>query len=278
MGPGDEPDRSWMLAVIAVIAAAAIVIAVLLAVDAFGDDDASSSPSTIPSASTSIPTSTSAAPATSAPTTTPPQTSAPPTSAPATSAPPTTAPPVDQARNAIFPTPGMETTYTDPETATREFALAIGYADPVTGEFRAGDNRSGEVELRAADGTPPSIVFVRQLDDRDNWYVIGAATENIEVDTPETLEVVTSPLEVAGNARAFEGTVEVLLTADDEDDPLVESFVTGSGGPELGPFEGSFEFEPPDADAGALLFLSRSSEDGSVLEVSGLRVFFEEDA
>jgi hypothetical protein len=170
----------------------------------------------------------------------------------------------------------METTYTEPEIAAREFALAIGYSDPVTGEFQAGDSRSGEVELRAADGTPPSIVFVRQLDDRGGWYVIGAATESIEVDTPETLEVVTSPLEVAGSARAFEGTVAVLLTADDQDDPLVESFVTGSGGLELGPFEGSFEFESPDADGGALLFLSRSSEDGSVIEVSALRVFFDE--
>jgi Immunoglobulin-like domain of bacterial spore germination len=170
----------------------------------------------------------------------------------------------------------METTYTDPETAAREFALSIGYADPVTGEFRAGDSRSGEVELRAADNTPPSVVFVRQLDDRGSWYVIGAATENIDVATPETLEVITSPLEVAGTALAFEGTVDVVLTADDQDDPLVESFVTGSGGPEPGPFEGSFEFESPDADGGALMFLSRSSEDGSVLEVTALRVFFDD--
>lgn len=289
----DEPDpgRSWLFALAAVVAATAVVVAVLIVVDAFGDDDDASSPSTTqaatqPSASTSAPTSTAApattvpatnAPTTTAPAATAPATTAPATTAPATTAPATTAPPVEQVRGAIFPTPGMETSYTDPEIAAREFAVAVGYADPVAGDFRAGDSRSGEVEIRAAAGSPPSIVFVRQLDDRGGWYVIGAATENVVVDTPDALDVLTSPLEVAGSALAFEGTVEVLLTADDVEDPLVESFVTGSGGPEPGPFEGSFEFDPPDAEGGALLFLSRSSEDGSVLEVSALRVFFHDE-
>jgi hypothetical protein len=169
----------------------------------------------------------------------------------------------------------MDVSYDDPVEAAREFALAIGFADPVTGDFMAGDGQSGEVEVRAVESSPPSVVFVRQLDDEGGWYVLGATTESIEVDAPEAHEVVTSPLIVAGRARAFEGTVEVLLRADDVDDPLVEDFVTGSGGPDLGPFEGSFDFEPPDVEGGALLFLSRSSEDGSVIEVDALRVFFE---
>ncbi len=176
---------------------------------------------------------------------------------------------------AIWPWVDSELRFTDPVEAAESFAFDyVEFDDPVVGEFQAGDSRSGEVEVRPFEGGPVTVVFVRQVSSDNSWWVIGAATESIVVDTPQALSVIGSPVTVSGAARAFEGTVYVEIRADDDLTNPFEEFVTGSGGPDLGDFEETFTWEAPASGGGAMLFLSLSSEDDSVLEVSAIRVFF----
>ena len=150
----------------------------------------------------------------------------------------------------------------------------LGFIDPVVGEFQAGDSRSGEVVVAAGTVGPTTVVFVRQLTSDDTWWVLGAAGQNITVEQPEWGEVVDSPLTISGTASAFEGTVDVELRADGNGEAIYAGFVTGSGSPEPGPYEATIEFTSPRNGGGALVLLSRSPEDGRVVEASALRIFF----
>lgn len=278
----EPPKRGVKTVVILVLVFLALVVTVLLLVDAFGDDDEAdlvSTESTVPASSSVAPSSTT--PATTAPPTTAPATTTPATTAPpATTQPATTAPvvtvPIPAVTEAVWPFADSDVRYTDPVEAARGFAVDyVGFTDPIVGEFQAGDNRSGEVEVRSFENGPATVVLVRQITDDDTWWVLGSATENIVVEQPEALSTVTSPLTVSGEARAFEGTVDVELRGDGLDEPLASGFVTGSGGPDLGPFEGTFEFDQPDVFAGALVLFTLSAEDGSVVEASVMRVLFD---
>jgi hypothetical protein len=262
----------------------AVVIALVAALFLISDDDESGdvAPST-EAGTTTEPVDTTAAGETSVPETTAsattevPDTVAPATSEPGTSEPGTSAvPPLPEAtRTAVWPWVDTDTRYEDPVEAATGFATDfLGFEGPLAGEFMAGDNRSGEVELRAFDGGPPTVVFVRQLTADDSWWILGAASENITIDEPETWDEVVSPLTVSGTASAFEGTVDVELRADGNGEPILNGFVTGSGGPEPGPYSETFEFTSPGETGGALVMLSRSSEDGSVIEASAIRIFY----
>ena len=278
-----DHDRRWHRALLTVIAAGVVVIAAVLLIDLVRDtDDEISSPTTasivtVPPGGTmvidpSTTDDTTTVPATTEPatTTTEPATT---TTEPATTT--TTDPVAQELRNAIYPTPAMSVTYDDPVAVVRDFVTNyVGFTEPLVSEFMAGDSRSGEVNVMAGDVGPITTVFVRQLGDSDSWSVIGAATANIVVDEPQVLDVVTSPLDLIGAARAFEGTVNVELRADDITDPLYEGFVTGSGGPDPGEFESTIEFVSPGEQGGALLFVTYSPRDGTVTEAGALRVFF----
>jgi hypothetical protein len=77
-----------------------------------------------------------------------------------------------------------------------------------------------------------------------------------------------------GQGRAFEGTINVEVRQDGQvaaDQPLGESFVTG-GGTEILPFSGVVRFTPPTDDAGAVLFLEFSADDGSPILATVVRV------
>jgi hypothetical protein len=278
-----EGERRWRhmtLSVIAVACAVIAVVAVVLLVDVLRGSDEISAP-TNPTTTEPGPTT----PTTTEPagTTEPPTTVAPTTMSP-TTIPPTTAgattvpvPPIEQLAHAIYPTSAMNVRFDDPVEAVRAFASGfVGFSNPVVGEFMAGDNRSGEVEVMAGGIGPVTTVFVRQLGPDDSWFVIGAATENIVVDQPEALAVIDSPLTVSGEARAFEGTVAVEIRGDDLSEALFTGFVTGSGDDQLGPFESVFEFEHPTTGGGSILFITNSPKDGTVMEVGALRVFFAE--
>jgi hypothetical protein len=165
--------------------------------------------------------------------------------------------------------------YDDPVEAARGFAEDfIGFADPVVGEFQQGDSRSGEVEVRPVEDGPVTTVFVRQVGDDDTWWVLGSATANIEVDLPTAMSAVDDPLLTEGRASAFEGTVEVEIRVDGEPEPLGTGFVTGSGDATLGPFEGEIRWPNPGGGWGAVVFLTRSAENGQVWEAGVLRVGF----
>ena len=79
---------------------------------------------------------------------------------------------------------------------------------------------------------------------------------------------------LTGSATAFEGTVEVLLYADGSEQPVVEGFVTGSGGPDPGPFTDIFEWNAATSEGATLLLRSTSPEDGSIVDATATRLRF----
>lgn len=275
-GTGAGAPKRWPLIAGAVALVAALVVALLLITS--DDEDTADSvatteapATTVVSDTTDVPATTESPATTQAPETTEPvATTAAPTTEPST----TVAPVPDEVRTAIWPWFDTDLRYADPVDAAVGFASDyLGFVDPIASEFMAGDSRSGEVEIRSFDAGPATVVFVRQLTDDDSWWILGAASENITIDEPEALDEVTSPLTVSGTALAFEGTVEVQLRADGNGEPIFEGFVTGSGGPEPGPYSETFEFTSPGETGGALVMLSLSSEDASTLEASAMRIF-----
>ena len=276
-GPGDTATKwPWIAGAVVLIAALVVGLLLITSDDDEGSDSAATTDAPATTVTTEVSETTDAPATTQAPETTEAvattePTTAPTTEPPSTQAPTTVAPSVpDQASTAIWPWFATDLRYADPVEAAVGFATEyLGFVDPIASEFMAGDNRSGEVEIRTFDAGPATVVFVRQLTADDSWWALGAASENITVDEPAALAEVTSPLTVSGTARAFEGTVDVQLRADGNGEPIFEGFVTGSGGPEPGPYSDTFEFTSPGETGGALVMLSLSPADGSTVEASG---------
>lgn len=169
-------------------------------------------------------------------------TTAPDDSAPGstTTTPPTGTPaPSPEVQQALWPRPSSDVRFDDPVAAARSFARFYAqFDDPVIGEFRQGDARSGEVPVSSRPDGPETTVLVRQLDG-DKWFVIAAVTENITVDQPTIDDTLSCPMATSGSALAFEGTVQVHIDAYRPDGARVDvgqGFVTGSGSPPAGPF------------------------------------------
>ena len=196
-------------------------------------------------------------------------------SSPSSSAATTSPPRVTDTATAVWPYAASGVRYHDPVAAARGFAVDfVGFTDPVVGAFMQGDARSGEVEVRPVADGPATTVIVRQLGADDTWWVLGSATGDIEVDQPKTGASISSPVALTGRARAFEGTVAVEIREDGSTRPIGTGFVTGSGGPDLGPFSGNVEFSEPRQPFGAIVFRTDSAEDGSVREAGVIRVRF----
>jgi hypothetical protein len=179
---------------------------------------------------------------------------------------------VDQA---LFPLPSAAEQFSDPVELARTFATdLLGFRDDVLiGAFAQGDARSGEVEVRAFEDGPPTLVLVRQLTANDQWFVIGASTDTIRLDTPINGARISSPQPLLGAASAFEGHVDVTLRADDRTEPIARHFVTGRGDGVLGSFEDALTYEVPDGVTHGVLVLSApSAEDGSTFAATAVRV------
>lgn len=250
--PGRMGDRRGLQVALAVVAIAVVALAGVLIGANLADDDPSSvdtPPSTAGGASTTERTTS------------------------------TTATPVqvgdDAAEVAIWPIPSTSQRFDDPAAAARSFAVELaGFPENVVvGDLREGDSRSGEVELRTTEQGPVTTVLVRQLGDDESWWVLGAQTDNIVLDDPSAGDTVSSPLSVEGRARAFEGNVEVELRADGQLEPIGGTFATG-GSDALRPFSAEVEFPAPGVEGGVLMLLSRSAEDGAVMEATVVRVHF----
>ena len=200
----------------------------------------------------------------------------PPTSTTTTARPTTTtAPTTPPARDntAVWPRPGSADAFATARAAAESFAVDfLGFKKPVVGEFRQGDSRSGEVDVRPIATGPATTVLVRQLSGEDTWSVLGSTTANIEVTAPESMASISSPVRVTGRAVAFEGTVNVHVRTD-EGRLIGDSFVTG-GGDVMRPFAGTIAFETPGTPYGALIFATYSAEDGRLWEAASFRVAF----
>ncbi|MGE3835709.1 MAG: Gmad2 immunoglobulin-like domain-containing protein [Acidimicrobiia bacterium] len=181
---------------------------------------------------------------------------------------------IDEAATVVWPDPGGTRRFTSPSDAARSFTVdLLGFDDPVLGAFQQGDNRSGEVEVQPRQDGPVTTLFVRRLSD-DSWWVLGAATRAIELTAPIPLSAIDNPLELAGRASAFEGTVQVSVFARGSTDPLGEGFVTGSGGPELGPFHDYVTWANPGGGWGSVVLYTVSARDGSVEQAVAIPVGF----
>jgi immunoglobulin-like protein involved in spore germination len=176
---------------------------------------------------------------------------------------------------AIFPVANSATRYSDPVAVTRAFATDFArFTAPIVGTFRQGDARSGEVDLRATATGPISTVLVRQLGSDGSWYVIGAGTQNIQVQAPTALAAVSSPVNVSGTSTAFEATVNVEVREDGNAQPLGKGIVMGGSNGAFGPFHGTLAFTAPSTALGSVVFSTASAEDGRILEISAVRVRF----
>lgn len=230
--------RTWIIGAIVIVVVGIVATVIVTS----GDDSASPPPSTSTSSSTST-TSTTA--------------------------------PTDDTAPAVFPAATGTTRYSDPVVAANAFVTEfVGFTDPFVGSFRQGDSRSGEVDVRPFADGPVTTVFVRRLGTDDAWWVIGAATTNIAVTEPTALATIASPVALAGTSTAFEATVQVQVRVDGRPEPIAEGFVMGGANGELGPFQSSLAFPPPGTGAGAVVFFTVSSEDGSILEAAVVRVRF----
>jgi hypothetical protein len=199
------------------------------------------------------------------PTTAVPETTSPaPTTAPAATA-------IDRS-TVIWPFAGSAVRYTDPVDAARTFATTyLRFQAPVVGAFQQGDTRSGEVQIRATGTGPVTTVMVRPVTSDDAWFVLGAATTNIDVTIPGAGSEIASPVHIAGRAHTFEGNVVVEIREDGATGPIGKGVVTG-GGDEMRPFQGDIPFETAGSAYGALVFFTESAENGQVWEAAALPV------
>jgi spore germination protein GerM len=186
---------------------------------------------------------------------------------------PAPAAPETDTSTAVWPAASSATRYATPAAAAKGFATDfLGFVDPVVGTFRAGDSRSGEVPIRPSATGPETTVLVRELGPQGSWWVLGASTANIQVTAPAALDSISSPVAVRGTSTAFEGTVAVEVREDGARHPLGTGYVTGGANGQMGPFDGSLTFSQPAATAGAIVFSTRSSADGTITEATVLRV------
>lgn len=172
-----------------------------------------------------------------------------------------------------FPDPTTSRRFEDPEPAAQAYATEVlGFTDLEMGEFLAGDSRSGEIEISDRPDGPVTVVMLRLMDD-DTWFVLGSSSGDITVEEPAAGDSLSSPFETSGTALAFEGTVQVVVLALGQDEPLGEGFVTGSGSPPAGPFEGEISFTAPAEDTpGVVVYFTGSGEDGHVQQATSFPV------
>ena len=241
--PKPRPGRGWFLAAAAFLALAVVLAGVAVTA---GDDEAS----------------TTGTPTTTAPATTTSEVAI-------TTAPPTS--PASDRSAALWPVEGSGTRFSDPVGAASDFAVTfLHFTDPVVGAFRQGDARSGEVDVRPRSTGPATTILLRQLGG-DDWSVLGAVTDDIEVTTPTAGTEITSPVEVAGRAVAFEGNVTVEVREDGRPDAVGGWYVTG-GGDVMRPFGGEIAFAASRSTFGALVLFTASAENGQVWQAAAVRV------
>lgn len=154
----------------------------------------------------------------------------------------TTAPlPGEETQPALWPAPDV--VLATPEEAAAGFIeQVVGVGLP--GQFRAGDPRSGEIDvISAGEGGGAEIVrstlLLRQLGAGNGWFVIAATNPNAAISVPASgAEVArTGTLHVEGVGRGFEGAVSVrLLRAGGEAEVLAEAATTGGALAEPAPF------------------------------------------
>ncbi len=180
---------------------------------------------------------------------------------------------------AIWPAADMSVSYDSPEKLAETFARDwLGMTSPTVGTYRAGDSRSGEIDIHAFAGGVATTLSVRE-DGVRGWRVFDVRSPNLELTTPKTLDKVTSPMTLTGRSVAFEGVVHVTLIRRNMSLScafgcgtlgfvgMADSTFTGAG-TELAPFETKLTYQSPPTDTGILVLWTDSPRDGSIAEAT----------
>ena len=260
--PRDRSRTTWALAALAALVVALIVVLIVVLSGDDDDDDVTADDTTtsvVDSTTTEAEETTTTAEETT------------------TTASTTTAPGAvsdAEAATVAWPDPIEGAGYDDPVEVASEFATEVlGFSDPVVGELQEGDSRSGEVEVRAAGDGPVTTVGVRQMSD-DRFYVLFAATSEVELVMPTAGSAIDTPLEVEGWGRGFEGQIGIRVHDRSDGAQLGEGFVTGGGVGELEPFTGEIEWENPGGGWGLVVASIDGGADGSTWAATALPVGF----
>ena len=253
----ETPNNRWYL-----VAAAAVVLAMIAGgvVLATGDDDGPTNTANEPTDDTTT-TEVDDTTTTSTPDTTTTSTGGVDTTVAST--PP--GPPADVLQSAVWPRPSSDVRFDDPVAAASSWARFYAhFANPIVGDFRQGDSRSGEVPVQPLASGPETTVLVRRLGD-DKWYVIGSTTPDITVTAPTAGGQLSCPQVFQGTALAYEGTVQVQIDAYQPDGDRVtvgSGIVTGGGGP-AAPFDGRIDCTlPTGVEPYGIVTLSTVDESG----------------
>lgn len=208
--------------------------------------------------------------------TTPPAT---PTTTPTTATPPPptttspTTPPVVDVAVAVYPTPASTLRFAHPVVAARSFAVDfVGFVDPVVGHFVTDGDATGTVAVRATAGGAVTTVALQRID--GSWWVVGARTPDIRLDSPTASTPVASPVRLQGTSTAFEAQVDVEVREDGRRAPIGKGFVMGGSMGAMGPFDGSVAFTVPSAARGALVLSTVSMANGQLWEATVQRIAF----
>jgi hypothetical protein len=175
---------------------------------------------------------------------------------------------------------GSDDLYRDPARTAIEFMRRYGgMKAPVGGVYRAGDPQSGEVEVKPKPSSNHvTTVAVRRAGVGGAvWVVVAAMAKNIVLESPVALALINSPVLVSGKSSSFEGNVVVQVKEDGMGPGqfLGQMPLTGGSGAKLEPFQGRVSFRTPTKPAGAVVAFTESAEDGTVEQVSAVRVRFE---
>jgi Immunoglobulin-like domain of bacterial spore germination len=138
----------------------------------------------------------------------PPTTTAPPGQSSTTVAPEPSGVDPDQV---LWPDPAGDLT-TDPLVAVRGFLGQLDIPDPPLSPFRETEPNVGEVDVRARGEAGQTLdrvasTLILRRPDGEHWFVTGAVSGDVQIDTPDPQATVSSPFTVSGRARGFEGTV-----------------------------------------------------------------------
>jgi hypothetical protein len=159
----------------------------------------------------------------------------------------------------LWPAGGADT----PEAAAEAFVRDVFGVEPLLGEFRAGDDNSGEIEVVGPEATGVrATVLVRRMGAAGAWYVIGAASAGLEFTTPATGAIfLPGPVGVEGVGRGFEGTIVVsALRTDGTGTVLDEQIGAGGAMGELMPFSVTLDLSA--AEMGETLMLLGRGDTG----------------
>ena len=176
---------------------------------------------------------------------------------------------------AIWPWFDTDVRYEDPVDAASGFAEAyLGYAAPMVTGYRAGDQRSAEVDIAAVPGGEAMRVATRQLAD-GTWWVLAAESASLIIERPTTGTTLVDPLVVVGQAVTPDGTAQLVVRADGADSAAVLTGVATGIAP--GPrqrFETTIGWSPPPTGHGAVALIAFSPDTGRPVAATVQRVAF----